>query len=186
MTDDLTTKGTDEPYRMMTSRAEYRLLLRQDNADLRLTERAHKIGLATDERLRRVERKEKETKEIIRRLTEEGKIQALRQPGATLTLPDGWDYLESSRQQAEISIRYEGYLDKERAQVMKMRAMEEKQLPPDADYESIDALRLEARQKLTAQKPRSLGQASRIPGVSPADVAVLMVWLRKQEELQRS
>ena len=184
MTDDLTTKGTDEPYRMMTSRAEYRLLLRQDNADLRLTEMAHRIGLASDERLRRMEQKARETEEIVRRLTEEGKIQALKKPDAHLTLPEGWQYTEGARQQAEISIKYDGYLDKERAQVLKMRAMEEKQLPMDADYESIEALRLEARQKLSAQKPLSLGQASRIPGVSPADIAVLMVWLRKQEALR--
>ncbi len=182
MADDLTTKGTDEPYRMMTSRAEYRLLLRQDNADLRLTERAHQIGLAGDERLRRVEEKQRETDELVRRLTETGRIAELKRPDAHLTLPEGWHYGEPARQQAEIAVKYAGYLEKEAAQVQKMRAMEDKKMPEDADYLSLDALRLEARQKLQAQRPVSLGQASRIPGVSPADVAVLMVWLRRREE----
>jgi len=180
MADDLTTKGTDEPYRMMTSRAEHRLYLRQDNADLRLTLKSREFGLISDERLRRTERKARETEELIRRLTDEGKIKELKKPDAKLTLPEGWDYCEGAREQAEIQIKYEGYLQKEMAQIKKFRAMEDEKLPADAPYEHMDALRLEARQKLAMQKPLSLGQASRIPGVSPADIAVLMVWLKRQ------
>ena len=178
MADDLTTKGTDEPYRMMTSRAEHRLYLRQDNADLRLTARAHAIGLASDERLRRMERKQRETEELIRRLTDNGMAHALRQPGAALRLPNGFHYTPGAVEQAAIQIRYDGYLQREMAHIRQARAMEEALLPADADYMHMDALRLEARQKLTIQRPVSLGQASRIPGVSPADVAVLMVWLK--------
>ncbi len=179
--DDLTTKGTDEPYRMMTSRAEYRLLLRQDNADLRLTALSHRMGLASDERLRRMEKKEKETRALIERLKNEGKLQALKQPDRHLSAEEGAPYSREAVQEAEIEIKYEGYLDKERSLVAKMRAMEEKLIPGDMDYASIDALRLEARQKLDAQKPRSLGQASRIPGVSPADISVLMVYLMRRQ-----
>ena len=105
----------------------------------------------------------------------------LRHPDACLTLPAGWDYVPAAREQAEIQIKYEGYLQKEMAQIRQTRAMEEAKLPLDADYLSMDALRLEARQKLDAQRPVSLGQASRIPGVSPADIAVLMVWLKRQK-----
>jgi len=189
LADDLTTKGTDEPYRMMTSRAEHRLYLRQDNADLRLTLRARELGLISDERLRRAEQKERETAELIRRLEDAGLAKELRHPGAKLTLPDGWDYSAGAREQAEIQIKYEGYLQKEMAQIRQFRAMEETAIPADADYLHMDALRLEARQKLDAQRPLSLGQASRIPGVSPADVAVLMVWikrLRMEEKTEES
>ena len=175
LADDLTTKGTDEPYRMMTSRAEHRLFLRQDNADLRLTFRARDFGLISDERLRRTERKQKETEELIQRLTDTGKAKELRHPEAHLNLPEGWEYCEGAREQAEIQIKYEGYLQKEMAQIRQARAMEEAKIPADTDYMKIDALRLEAREKLQAQHPVSLGQASRIPGVNPADIAVLMV-----------
>ena len=180
MVDDLTTKGTDEPYRMMTSRAEHRLFLRQDNADLRLTERAHKIGLASDERMRRTEQKQRETEELIHRMEKANMCKPLRQPGATLTLPEDWIYSPGAKEQAEIQVKYEGYLQKEMAQIRQARAMEEAVIPAGTDYLSMDALRLEARQKLQAQQPVSLGQASRIPGVSPADVAVLMIWLKRQ------
>ncbi|MBQ7520762.1 MAG: FAD-dependent oxidoreductase, partial [Clostridia bacterium] len=184
MVDDLTTKGTDEPYRMMTSRAEHRLTLRQDNADLRLTARAHALGLTSDERLRRMERKARETEEIMAYLRAEKKDALLRHPENTIDplLPDPGLYTPGAREQAEIQIKYEGYLQKSQAALREARIMEEKLLPADAPYMEITGLRMEARQKLSAQRPRSIGQAGRIPGVSPADVAVLLVWLKKQEK----
>lgn len=181
MADDLTTKGTDEPYRMMTSRAEHRLYLRQDNADLRLTERSHSIGLASDERLRRVEKKARETETLVRLMNETGMAAKVRRPECSLTPPEEWgDFAPDSVEQAELQVKYEGYLQKEQTQIRQARAMEDKRLPADAPYPDISGLRIEARQKLNRQKPVSLAQASRIPGVSPADISVLMVWLERE------
>ena len=208
LTDDLTTKGTDEPYRMMTSRAEHRLKLRQDNADLRLTRISHSLGLATDERMERTERKIRDTEKLL------GALRATRYtPGADFSawlekhgqpeavtgasaeellrrpeirLSDLWEMTPALKiddpqamEQAEIEIKYAGYLDRQDAMIRRARQMEETLMPEDINYGAVTGLRIEARQKLEKQRPRSLAAASRIPGVSPADVAVLMVYLEK-------
>ena len=187
--DDLVTKGTEEPYRMMTSRTEYRLLCRQDNADRRLCPVGHALGLVSDERYQKVLDKYAAVDKEIRRLERTGAAAGplrdlLRRPEntyASLAAVDKNrpDLPPEVQEAVEIAVKYQGYIDRQLRQVAEQRKLEDRPLPPDLDYQSLAGLRLEAREKLDRIRPLNLGQASRISGVSPADVAVLMVYLGK-------
>ena len=207
--DDLVTKGTEEPYRMMTSRSEYRLLLRQDNADRRLCAIGHRIGLVSAERLRAVEEKYAAVEQEVKRLTRTGvagsdALNALLVQRGTAPVADGarlidllrrpqvsYDDLrpfdpgapaldKAVREQVEITVKYEGYIRRQQRQVEEFEQLEKHALPDDMDYSDIQGLRLEAREKLSAVRPLNLGQASRISGVSPADIGALMIWLQSR------
>lgn len=204
--DDLVTKENREPYRMMTSRAEYRLLLRQDNADLRLTKKGYEVGLISEERYQALLRKETEIEEEIKRVEHTNiganeKVQAFLEKHGSTPLKSGTTLGELIRrpelsyeelaeidenrpelradvqEQVNIEIKYEGYIQRQKRQVEQFKKLETKKIPKDIDYDDVYSLRLEAKQKLKEYEPTSIGQASRISGVSPADISVLLVYL---------
>ena len=205
--DDLVTKGTNEPYRIMTSRAEYRLVLRQDNADLRLTERGYEVGLVKKDRYDRFLNKKEvvaaETERLSRTIIKPEEINDYLESVGSTPIKNGTSIMElmkrpqvtydslafvdrdrpqlSEHQKTmmEVQIKYEGYIKKQEQQIEKFRKLEDRRLPQDFDYDSVEGLRIEARQKLNSFRPLSVGQASRISGVSPADINVLLIHLEK-------
>ncbi len=212
--DDIVNKGTREPYRMMTSRAEFRLLLRQDNADQRLTPIGHEIGLISDARYAALREKERLVREEIKRvqavtmgpsealqaiLSEHGTAQIqngvrlsdlIKRPELSYEKlreidPDRPELPQEVREQVNIQIKYEGYINQQHKQVEQFKKLESRILPEDLPYQEIQGLRLEARQKLTAVRPQNLGQASRITGVSPADISVLLIYLEQRKRGSR-
>ena len=188
--DDLVTKGTTEPYRMFTSRAEYRLMLRQDNADLRLSEIGHEIGLLPSHNYQQFLAKLQAIKNELERLekTQNGSISLAQMIRSNLMyndLPSKNENLSDEViQQVEISLKYAGYIDRQETEVQRFRGMEEKRIPSWVDYNSIPSLRTEARQKLNTIRPETLGQASRISGVSPADISLVMIWIKRGRQTE--
>jgi tRNA uridine 5-carboxymethylaminomethyl modification enzyme len=182
--DDLVTKGTEEPYRMMTSRSEYRLVHRQDNADARLTPIGHDVGLVSDEQYQATLDKYAAVETERQRLQKNHLYQLLKRPENTYASladrdPERPALPPAVVQQVEISIKYEGYIHRQMKEVEAFSKMEGRKLPPDLDYTVIPGIRTEAKQKLSAIRPASFGQASRISGVSPADLTALMIWVEK-------